>query len=348
MNRPEKFPRGTFVELIRLVLVALFAVGGWQIAEASSNTDSWRLIGIVLGSAIGYVAGGVLGRRTARAVSAVERDFQKVPASELLAGTIGLILGLVIAVLVSILLFRLPPAVAGPTVAFVAVALTFAGYRLGRGKKNEIFSLFGLRTSAVGVRPGEVSVLDTSALIDGRVLEVVRSGFLGGTLLVTRGVLDELQRIADSSDHNRRSRGQRGLEVLNGLQRSEVEVVLIDEPVEGDVDGQLVRLAKDRGGVVVTCDANLARVATALDVQVRSMNELAVALRPPFVAGEELSVHLSREGREHGQGVGYLEDGTMVVVEDGRRLLGQEVQVTVTNVLQTASGRMVFARLSGR
>lgn len=334
------------VELVRLILVAAFAVGGWRIAEAIDPvTDLSRFLGIVLGSAIGFVVGGVLGRRTASAVRAAEREFRAVPASELLAGTIGLILGLVIAVLASILLFRLPIEVAAPTVAFVAVVLALAGYRIGRSKWDEFFQIFGLRPPGAGTRPGEIHVLDTSALIDGRVVDVVEAGFLGGTFLVLRGVLDELQRIADSSDPQRRTRGQRGLTVLNQLQRSGVEVVLLDEPPSGDVDGQLVRVAKDRGGDVVTCDANLAKVAVALDVPVRSMHELAVAVRPPFTAGEEFAVHLSREGRDEGQGVGYLEDGTMVVVDGGRRHLGSEVEVTVTNVLQTPQGRMVFARL---
>ena len=339
--------RGTVVELVRLILVAVFAVGGWQVALQVADREFGLYLGIILGSGIGYVVGGVIGRRTAAAVKSVEIEFRSVPAAELLGGAIGLILGLAIAVLASFLLFRLPPLAAGPTVAFIAVVLSYAGYSLGRGKATDMFSMFGLRLPGAGQRPGEINVLDTSVLIDGRVLEVVKAGFLGGTFLVLRGVLDELQRIAGSSDQQRRVRGDRGLEVLGALQKI-AEVVLIDEQLPGEVDGQLVRLARDRGGVVVTNDANLARVAVSLEVPVRSMNRLATAVRPPFMAGEEFTVHLSREGREHEQGVGYLEDGTMVVVEDGREMLGSEVQVEVTNVIQTASGRMVFARLAER
>lgn len=339
--------RGTVVELVRLILVAVFAVGGWQVALQVADREFGLYLGIILGSGIGYVVGGVIGRRTAAAVKSVESEFRSVPAAELLGGAIGLILGLVIAVLASFLLFRLPPLAAGPTVAFIAVVLSYAGYRLGRGKATDMFSIFGLRLPGAGQRPGEINVLDTSVLIDGRVLEVVKAGFLSGTFLVLRGVLDELQRIAGSSDQQRRARGDRGLEVLGALQKI-AEVILIDEQLPGEVDGQLVRLARDRGGVVVTNDANLARVAVSLEVPVRSMNQLATAVRPPFMAGEEFTVHLSREGREHEQGVGYLEDGTMVVVEDGREMLGSEVRVEVTNVIQTASGRMVFARLAER
>ena len=333
------------VELVRLILVAVFAVGGWRTAEAVSDREGALLLGILVGTGIGYVVGGVIGRRTATAVKSAEHEFRSVPASEILGSALGIILGLSIAVLASFLLFRLPPIAAGPTVAFMAVALTFAGYRIGRSKASDLFSLFGLRPPGSGVRPGEVNVLDTSALIDGRVLEVVRAGFLSGTFLVLRGVLDELQHIANSSDPQRAARGERGLTILSQLQKV-AEVVLVDESLPGEVDGQLVRLARDRGGVVVTCDANLGRVAKSIDVPIRSMNELATAVRPPFMAGEEFLVHLSREGREEGQAVGYLEDGTMVVVEMGRSRLGSEVKVEVTNVIQTSTGRMVFARLA--
>jgi uncharacterized protein YacL len=340
-------PRGIVVELVRLILVAVFTVGGWRIADVTGAEDSRLLTGILLGSAVGYVVGGVLGRGAVTAVSAVERDFRKIPASELLAGVLGLILGLVVAVLVSILLFRLPPAAAYPTSAFMTLLLGYLGYRVGRAVSQDLFGLFGLKPRASGMAPGTVNVLDTSALIDGRVLDVARAGFLGGTFLVPRGVLFELQTIADSSDPRRRSRGQRGLDVLAELQRSpSIEVVLVEELGTGDVDAQLVRLARERGGVVVTSDANLAKVAAALDVPVRSLSELAQALRPPFLPGEDVTVHLTKGGREHGQGVGYLEDGTMVVVDGGSEHLGADVRVTVTNVLQTATGRMVFARVS--
>lgn len=339
------FPRGAVVEVVRLILVAVFAVGGWRIAVEGFDGQTSLVMGIVLGSMVGYVVGGIIGRQTVSAVRNAEDEFRSLPAGEILAGTIGLILGLSISVLASFLLFRLPPIVAGPTIAFVAIALSYAGYRIGRAKWADFFRMFGLRPPGTGAAPGEINVVDTSALIDGRILDVVRSGFLGGTFIIHRGVLDELQKIADSSDPQRRQRGRRGLEILNELQRAS-EVVLVDEPVGDDVDGTLVRMAKDRGGVVITTDANLAKVATALDVPVRSLNELATAVRPPVAAGEELRVHISREGREAGQGVGYLEDGTMVVVEQGRDRLGAEAGVVITNVIQTSTGRLVFARLA--
>jgi uncharacterized protein YacL len=341
-------PSGIVVEIVRLILVAVFAVGGWRIAQEIVGSDEARiLLGIVLGSAVGYVLGGVVGRRAIVAVSAVERDFAKVPASELLAGAMGLILGLLIAVLLSVFLFRLPAAAAYPTAGLVALLLAFLGYRVGRAKQEELFGLFGLKPRASGIRRGEMNVLDTSALIDGRIMEVVRAGFLGGTFLIPRIVLEELQAVADSGEPARRARGQRGLRVLNELQRSPaVDVILVDEALPGDADAQLVRLARDRGGVVVTTDANLGRVAAALDVPVRSLNELAMAMRASVVPGEEVTIRLTRPGREADQGIGFLADGTMVVVEGGGGLVGSEVAVQITNVLMTSSGRMVFARVA--
>jgi uncharacterized protein YacL len=341
-------PSGIVVEIVRLVIVAAFALGArWIAQEVPGSDEVTILLGIVLGTAVGYVVGGILGRRALVAVSTVEQDFAKVPASELLAGAIGLILGLLIAVLLSVFLFRLPAPADYLTAGLVALLLAFFGYRVGRAKQEELFGLFGLKPRASGIRRGEMNVLDTSALIDGRIMEVVRAGFLGGTFLIPRIVLEELQAVADSGEPARRARGQRGLRVLNELQRSPaVDVILVDEALPGDADAQLVRLARDRGGVVVTTDANLGRVAAALDVPVRSLNELAMAMRASVVPGEEVTIRLTRPGREADQGIGFLADGTMVVVEGGGELVGSEVAVQVTNVLMTSSGRMVFARMA--
>lgn len=341
---------GNLVEFVRLIFVALFATAGYQVATRTGDDTTLRIIvGIVLGSATGYVAGGVLGRRTAAAVGALEREFRRAPAAEVVAGVAGLLAGLLVALLASLPLFRLPAEAAWPTVAFVYLVLPYLGFRLGRAKRDELFALIGLKPRAAGIGPAEVSVIDTSALIDGRILDLVSTGFLSGTLLLPRGVLDELQRVADSSDPVRRSRGRRGLDILIELRRQPtVEVHLVEPGGGGDVDASLVRLARERGGAVVTADANLAKLAEALSVPVRSINALAASFRPPLLPGEELAVHLTREGRERGQGVGYLQDGTMVVVEQAGTLVGTEVAVRVTNVLQTATGRMVFATLAER
>jgi uncharacterized protein YacL len=339
-------PQRTLVEIVRFVLVGLFTAGGWQLAEASDLEGGRLLLAVVLGSLVGYVVGGVIGRKAMVAVSAVEVEFQRMPASELLAGVLGLILGLLIAILISLLAFRLPLTVAYPTAALVSVVLAYVGYRVGRAKRDELFGLFGLKTRSFGVRAGEVNVLDTSALIDGRIREVVDAGFVGGTLMVHRGVLSELRAIADSGEPSRAARGRRGLDILRELQRHPaLEVVLVGVEDVGEVDTALVRLARERGAALVTGDTNLVKVAEALDVPTRSMAALAEALRTPVVPGEEVTVRLTKEGREEGQGVGFLEDGTMVVVERGADLVGADVNAVVTNVLQTTSGRMVFARL---
>jgi uncharacterized protein YacL len=347
VSEPEpspRRPRGGLVEFVRLIIVVLFAIAGFEIANRAGHARTAKeLLGIVLGSAAGYVLGGVLGRQTAEAVSEVEREFRRASAAEIAAGVAGLIAGLLIALLASLPLFRLPKGAAWPAVAFVYLTIPYLGYRIGRTKREELFALLGLKPRAAGLGRAEVNVLDTSALIDGRIVDLVRTGFLGGVLLVPQGVLGELQQVADSSDPRRRARGHRGLEALAALQRDPtVEVVLADEEAVGDVDAGLVRLARDRGGAVVTTDANLAKVAQALSVPVRSINELASSLRPPVLPGEHVTVRLTQEGREHDQAVGHLEDGTMVVVERAHSRIGHDVVVRVTNVLQSATGRMVF------
>jgi len=188
-------------------------------------------------------------------------------------------------------------------------------------------------------------LLDTSAIIDGRIADVAATGYLEGRLLVPRFVLRELQRLADGGDALRRNRGKRGFEILKRLQDlHSVEILEDDVADASDVDGKLVELARRRGARVVTTDYNLNRVAELSGVRVLNVNDLANALKPVVLPGESLRVQVLREGKEPGQGVGFLDDGTMVVIEQGRRLLGQEVPVVVTSALQTSAGRMVFAR----
>ncbi len=231
---------------------------------------------------------------------------------------------------------RVPPAaaaLAGAALGAAAVGLELA-VALGRDP-----------ASAARAAPDGGKLLDTSAIIDGRIADVVTTGYLEGRLLVPRFVLRELQRLADGADPLRRNRGKRGFEILKRLQdlRS-VEIVEADVAGVSDVDAKLVELARQRGAHVVTTDYNLNRVAELSGVSVLNVNDLANALKPVVLPGESLRVQVLREGKEPGQGVGFLEDGTMVVVEQGRRLLGQEVPVVVTSALQTSAGRMVFAR----
>jgi uncharacterized protein YacL len=190
-------------------------------------------------------------------------------------------------------------------------------------------------------------ILDTSVAIDGRLLDVVRAGFLHGRMLVPAPVLGELQGLADSADERRRARGRRGLELLETLRREpavDLDVLSEDVPDVPDVDGKLIRLCIDKGAALLTLDTNLARVAALAGVNVLNLHALAIAVRPPVSAGDEVGVLLIKPGKEPGQAVGYFDDGTMVVVEHGRQSLGQEINVRVTSVLTTANGRMVFAQ----
>jgi uncharacterized protein YacL len=343
----ERLPRGRLVEFVRLLFVLLFTVAGYTIGtNVGEATPARTILAVVLGSATGFVLGGVIGRQTATAVKSAEAELRRVPAAEVVAGTAGMLMGLAMAALLSVPVFRLPPLAAWTSVAFTYVTLGWVGFRVGSTKSEELFGLIGLKPRAAGVARGEVSVIDTSALIDGRVLDLVRTGFLSGDLLIHTGVLRELQSIADSSDPRRRTRGRHGLDTLAQLKRAAtVDVHLVEEDGIADVDAALVALARDRGASLITTDHNLSKVAQALGVPVPGLNDLAAAFKVPVIPGEQLQLELVKEGREHGQGIGYLDDGTMVVVEAARDHIGEEVVVVVRNVIATTTGRMVFANL---
>jgi uncharacterized protein YacL len=352
--KPERPPRrrgGLLVEFVRLIWVALFAMAGWTVANKTGEVTPSRLaLGVFLGAAIGFVVGGIFGRSTASAASKVEREFRRIPAPEILAGAAGMVVALLPAALFSIPIFHLPPTAAFPAVGLLYYVCGYLGYHVGRSKSDELFAIFGVKPRAAGTKAGEVLVLDTSAILDGRIESLIRMGFLSGTLLVSSGVLEELQLVADSSDGARRARGRRALDLLVALRRDPaVDVQLVEDGPRdptADVDAMLVRLARDRGAALVTNDSNLTKVAQALDVPVRSIHALADAMRPAVMAGEHVEIRLIREGRTAGQGVGYLDDGTMVVVERASAHVGETVEVTVTNVLQTSNGQLIFGRLA--
>jgi uncharacterized protein YacL len=281
---------------------------------------------------------------------AVERAIDRLAPGELVGGAVGLVTGLVIAFLIKSILFEFV-AFAGPTGGYIAIALylvlsifaAFLGARVGAKQRVAIGRIAAPAATAGG--GGEPKLLDTSVIIDGRVLDIVRTGFLEGPLLLPRFVLRELQLIADSADSLKRTRGRRGLEVLSALQQSTpLEIVERDPEDVAQVDAKLVRLAQERGAKLVTNDYNLNRVAHVEGVTVLNINELANAVKTVLLPGEELRVAVIREGRETHQGVGYLDDGTMIVIENGRRLIGETVDVAVTRELQTNAGRMIFAK----
>jgi uncharacterized protein YacL len=278
----------------------------------------------------------------------MERALEALTPAELVGGASGLIVGLLIAWLIKSVLAEYG-AFAGNAGGYVAIGFSilvslFAAYLGARvGAKQRIGPLGRMAAAS----DGTAKIIDTSIIVDGRIVEIISAGFLEGPLILPRFVLRELQLIADSSDAQKRMRGRRGLEVLSKLQ--EIATLVIDErdydDVAGQVDAKLVRLVLERGGKLVTNDYNLGRVAGVEGVSVLNLNDLAAAVKPVVLPGEDLHVSLIRDGKESGQGVGYLEDGTMIVVENGRRLIGEDVDVQVTSVLQTVAGRMIFAKL---
>jgi uncharacterized protein YacL len=349
------------VELLRLCVVVFFAGVGYYLAEVISADDKPVLgafsvigLGIILGSALGYVLGGILGRGTLGVVRRAESGLRETPAEQIVAGAVGAVIGVLAAVGVTWPVFLINrPVLTIPIFAFVVVALGMLGYRLGTSKREAVLGMFGARVG-LAERPMPAAafprIIDTSVAIDGRILDVVRSGFLHGRILVPTPVLGELQGLADAGDDLRRGRGRRGLEVLESLRREqgvEVEVLDDDVPAVAEVDAKLVRLCLDRSAALLTLDTNLAKAAGLAGVRVMNLHALALALRPPVTAGDDVNVLVIKPGKEPGQGVGYLDDGTMMVVERGRDQVGREVTVTVTSVLTTANGRLVFARLVG-
>ncbi len=270
------------------------------------------------------------------------------PLADLVAAVAGAIVGLVLAVLIGYFVHDFPYGVA--LSAVLAALLGFLGAQVGMTRRQELMSVFSGGKDEAEANRLQGVLLDTSVIIDGRILDLARTGFVDAPLIVPRSVLKELQYVADSADARRRHRGRRGLEVLQNLQEEPKAVLRFhedDTSGELDIDARLVRLAKQTGFAVMTNDFNLNRVARLEGVNVLNLNELANALKPIAIPGEDLTVTVVKEGKEAGQGVAYLDDGTMVVIENGRRHLNATIPVTVTSILQTAAGRMIFASVNG-
>ena len=284
------------------------------------------------------------------------RQVEALSTAEFVTAVVGLLLGLLMGLLLGFPLSGLAPPFGTWLPLGVSVFLGLGMVGLTVAKRRDLITA----AEAVGLvrRPapegqlGPVQgdpriVVDTSAIIDGRIAEIVESGFIYGTLVIPRFVLDELQHIADSSDALRRNRGRRGLEILNRMQKepgTPVEIIEDDVPDVIEVDAKLVALARARSRVILTNDFNLNRVAELQGVRVMNINSLANAVKPAVLPGEELRVRVIQEGKEAGQGVGFLDDGTMIVVEGGARHIDRDLDVAVTRVLQTVAGRMIFAQ----
>ncbi|HEY0798674.1 MAG TPA: PIN domain-containing protein [Candidatus Baltobacteraceae bacterium] len=346
--------------ILRAIFATVFATLGFLLGRelflhliSLHVASQWWLIVLTIASPVVGAVIGIFIAPVAQSIfeielSEMERALEGLSPAELIGGASGLIVGLLIAWLIKSVLAEFG-AFAGNAGGYIAIGLSilvslFAAYLGARvGAKQRIGPLAHL-DAGTNV---PAKIIDTSIIVDGRIVEIVQAGFLEGTLVLPRFVLRELQLIADSADAQKRARGRRGLEVLAKLQ--EIATLSIDErdydDVGGQVDAKLVRLARERGGKLVTNDYNLSRVANVEGVLVLSINDLAGAVKPVVLPGEDLHVAIIRDGKESGQGVGYLEDGTMIVVENGRRLIGEDVEVQVTSVLQTVAGRMIFAKL---
>ncbi|WP_276358178.1 PIN/TRAM domain-containing protein [Cohnella caldifontis] len=311
------------------------------------------------GSSFGALIGAFAGLMAATAMSGpLLRSLQQgidrasgLPVRELLPGAAGLTAGIGVGSLLYPFLSNIP-GVGLLLAAAATVVLAYAGMTIASRKKDELGEWFGARKA--GQVPAEErssyeehKILDTSVIIDGRIADICKTGFIEGTLVIPEFVLEELQHIADSSDLLKRNRGRRGLDILNKIQKElDVKVLIYEEAVEepGEVDSKLVKLAKAMRGKVVTNDFNLNKVCELQGVSVLNINDLANAVKPVVLPGEEIVVQVIKDGKEHGQGVAYLDDGTMIVVEGGRDFIGTTMEVLVTSVLQTSAGRMIFAK----
>jgi uncharacterized protein YacL len=346
--------------LIRILVMALFGLLGWEASRTflgverieQLTMEMARVLGpVVMGAAlVGFFVAPWL---TFRPANATRASLRHVPTVQLLAGTVGLVIGLMIAALLAYPLSLLPTPFGTILPVVGAIVMGYLGVSIMVLRQREIFSFFRVGRSEPqadrqkAAEPAErIMLLDTSVIIDGRIADVAETGFLWAVLAVPRFVLNELQYIADSSDVLRRNRGRRGLEMLDRLRNCQgVEIAFLDQD-PGDarqVDEKLVILAMELDAAIVTNDFNLNRVAKLQGVRVLNINELANAVKSVVLPGEEMGVKVIQEGKELNQGVGYLEDGTMVVIENGRRFLSREITVQVTKVLQTNAGRLIFA-----
>jgi len=322
------------IVIVRILVLAAATSAGYGLAPSLgvNHNKAW-LAG----------AGFLLG------VLAVVLEWQarKIPVDRLFWGAAGGIVGVSIGLGLGTALGAVLPGAAALGRGLFALLLAYLGSVVALAKRDELEDMSAKLFPRTAAGREAYKILDTSVIIDGRIVDVCESGFLEGTLLVPQFVLRELQQIGDSSDGLKRNRAKRGFDVLERLQRSSkisVQIDARDFPHVREVDRKLLELAKVSGGKVVTNDYTLNRLAGVSGVAVLNVNELAGALRPVALPGEPMHVHVVREGKEAGQGVAYLDDGTMVVIDHGKRLIGQTVDVTVTTVLQTTAGRMIFAR----
>ncbi|HEX8458474.1 MAG TPA: PIN domain-containing protein [Pyrinomonadaceae bacterium] len=324
--------------LIRLVFTALLVAAGYVLHPIQNKP----LLSAGVAALIAF------------AIIMFERRIQRASLKTLIGAAVGSILGIVGAYLIgSLISSQHSDAVAPGTKTFLTLALTFLMAYIGlvvgaaKGDYLDLSALGGIFSDKSARR--DFKILDTSVIIDGRIADIAEAGFLSGTIVIPQFILRELQQVADSPDSNKRQRGRRGLDMLNRLQTNntlDIQVVDTDFPAVREVDLKLLELSKQLDAVVVTNDFNLNKVAQLHGVSILNINELANALKPVVLPGELMRVFILKEGKEYNQGVAYLDDGTMVVVDNARKMIGKNADISVTSVLQTTAGKMIFGRLS--
>lgn len=357
VNRARTLARlvGSTVGIVAGVFYGLFIVGN---GPSVLRDDNRLALGVVLGSGLAGAAFFALAAPlvTVKPYLWLEDVLEKASPGELAGATAGLVVALLVSASVAVLLSGLPFGIGFGISVVLAVTFVFIGVTTGLRRHQAFMELLKPRHHrrstdvVVAAQDGVPVVVDTSVLIDGRIVDVVKTGFIQGRLLLATVVLEELQRIADSSDPLRRTRGRRGLSAATALQENAdvvCEVVALPSTTADDVDIKLVQLARERQAALMTNDFNLNKLAKIQGIRVLNLNDLANAVKAVVTAGETMQVAIMKEGKEPHQGVGYLDDGTMVVVEQGREHINSTVSVTVSSVLQTSSGRIIFAAAEG-
>ncbi len=324
--------------VIRVVFLAVAAIMGQLIFSQMTNLGGNTFLGAGIGLAVGMAA------------IVLELAVRRAPVRALTGAIIGLALGIMLAALVCVPIKNLPlsATVGGITRFFIYSVFAYFGLAFGARKGIEFDFRRTIGIFKASTEAGNIKILDTSVIIDGRIADICETGFLEGVFMIPQFILHELQHIADSSDPLKRARGRRGLDILHRIQKTaglDVRVVEEDFPKIREVDAKLVALAKVKNAKIITNDFNLNKVAELQGVTVLNINELSNAVKPVVLPGELMRVFVLKEGKEFGQGVGYLDDGTMIVVENGRKHIGKTVDVAVTSVLQTTAGRMIFTKL---
>ncbi len=357
-----RIPSDLFVEVVRLLVVALLTAVGLEIGRRSDGVvdGSRAVLGATLGACLGYVYGGVTGRYLRRAMGSFEDKVERAPTAAIVVGVLGATAcGAFGAFVGGAAVLVLPAPFGWPVFGLCTWLGLYAGFSIGARKGEDLLDLvqprLGLGSFGETLAgPAEAQVgdgrrlvlVDSSAAIDGRLLDLARSGFLPGALAVPRFVLDELQGIADAADPTRRRRGQRGLELLESLRLDAgLGLAVLDDevPERGEVDAKLIALGQRLGAAILTVDDALVRVAELQGVRCLAVHRLAEGLAPRLLPGDLVRLTVTKEGRDPGQGVGYLEDGTMVVVNDGAELVGEDTDVCIVSAVQTARGVLYFA-----